>query len=108
MTAEEIVASLVKAHKALDMALTSARQAALDIEKGHEEGVKIGLVKALQAKDLIHRARQLTGSIANVGALSASLHIDDTTVAKKQGIDAGTLTEVCGINLLISRGGGDR
>lgn len=108
MEKKDIVSAMSVQHKALDAALTSARKAALEIEGLVEEGVKAGMVKALEAKLRVHQARSITGYIADAGMASAQMHIDHTAVAVKNKVDSGGLIEVSGVTLPVARGGGTR
>jgi hypothetical protein len=98
--ASEIVEKAAKAHKTLDAALTTARNASKQLERLIEEGVKIGMVQGIEGKILIHEARAVTGAIADAGAKSAHSHASHTLVARKQGIDTGTLDKAAGVTPL--------
>lgn len=110
MTNEEIIAAGVNAHMLLDAALTKAYNQAQRLIDLTEKGAAAGLAKPLKSKRLIHMSRELAGAIATAGRLSADLHIEQTAIAKANGVDTGSLTVVAGVELpsVSVMGGGDR
>lgn len=100
MTPQEITDGVSDAHKRLDEALQEAREAALDLERLTEEGVRTGLVGHLKGKKAIHMARALTGAIAAAGEKSADVHIFDFNVARDKGTQTQPLSTVGGVTVM--------
>lgn len=71
-------------------------------------GVAIGMVKPLEGKVMIAKAREVEGAIATAARLAAELHIQQTKACVAAGADTGTLTTVGGVELGPQPMGGGR
>jgi len=98
-TPEEIVSAFVKDHAIVDKHLAAAYKAALRMAKNVDEGIKIGMVTQIAAKQFQSKHRAAAGEIASVAAVFADLHVIGTEHAKANGVDLGSMTSVGGVSL---------
>ena len=102
----EVTAAGVAAQAAIDKHLTAAYKAALKLSKVTERGVELGMVtKAIAAKTIIADARSLPGQIAEVAALAARLHAEQTRICQANDCDTPSPDTAGGVVIL---GGGGR
>jgi hypothetical protein len=109
ITKEDVAAKGVLAQGGIDRHLTAAlKSAKLNIDVT-AKGVELGMVRALQGKKMIARARRIYGAIAEAAELAAELHIEQQQACAANGVDTGDLTSVGGVALgVVHTDGGGR
>lgn len=107
-TMEDVAAKGVLAQAGIDKHLTLAlKSAKLNIDVT-ARGIELGMVRALQGKKMLARARRIYGAIAEVAELAAELHIEQQQVCADNGVDTGDLPTVGGVTVggVHTEGGG--
>jgi len=98
-TMGDVAAKGVLAQAGIDKHLTLAlKSAKLNIDVT-ARGVELGMVKALQGKKMIARARRIYGAIAEAAELAAELHIEQQQACAANGVDTGDLASVGGVTI---------
>lgn len=96
-TIEDIVAAGVEAQTQIDKFLAKAYNAARNLTEATEDGVALGMVQGIAAKDIIGTARSLQGKIGELAADFAKLHRTQTDACIASGADLGNVATAGGV-----------
>lgn len=98
---QEMTDRIVTLHREMEATLQTLRKQSLDLEAAHKaEGIG-----SLEIKKTVEEARALTGRIAGMGVISASLPIEGHKTGAGLPLKMPPLATAAGVNLL---NGGDR
>lgn len=107
-TMQDVADAGVAYQASLDKRLFQALEAARGNTAVTEAGVALGMVKPLEGKVMIAKAREIEGAIATVARLAGEMHIQQTKACIAANVDTGGLTTVGGVTLPPATMGGGR